>query len=112
MPTRLKAIEFEGSSLDDLKAFPQTARREAGFQLDRVQRGLQPDDWRPMSVVGAGAYEIRVRDQAGAFRIIYVAKFDEAIYVLHAFQKTTQQTSQTDIDLASDRYRSLARRRK
>jgi len=78
-----KPVEFRGSALDDLRAFPQAARREAGYQLDRVQHGREPDDWKPMNTVGRGVREIRIRDAVGAFRVLYVAKFDDAIYVLH-----------------------------
>lgn len=102
-----KPIEFRASSLDDLRAFPETAKREAGYQLDRVQNGLEADDWKPMTTVGAGVSEIRIRDAAGAFRVIYVAKFAEAVFVLHAFQKKTPKTSKTDLDLAEKRYRDL-----
>ena len=106
MVTR-KPVEFRGSSLDDLRAFPSSARHEAGHQIDRVQQGYQPDDWKPMPTVGAGVQEIRIRDAAGAFRVIYVAKFADAVYVLHCFRKTTQKTSKTDLDLAAKRYREL-----
>lgn len=105
----LKPVIFWGSTLDDLKDFPDTARREAGHQLDQVQRGLEPDDWKPMATVGAGVQEIRVRDAAGAFRVIYVAKFSDAVYVLHCFQKKTQKTSKRDLDLAHDRYKDLVK---
>ena len=100
----MKALRFVGSSLDDLKNFPAEARREAGFELDAVQRGLMPADFKPMLAVGAGAYEIRVR-VLGEWRIIYVAKFERAVYVLHAFQKKTQKTRKEDIELAARRYR-------
>ena len=100
----MKALRFVGSSLDDLKNFPAEARREAGFELDAVQRGLIPSDFKPMLAVGAGAYEIRVR-VLGEWRIIYVAKFERAVYVLHAFQKKTQKTRKEDIELAARRYR-------
>jgi phage-related protein len=102
-----KPIAFRATSLDDLRAFPEGARREAGHQLDQVQRGLDPDDWKPMGIVGPGACEIRIRDASGAFRVLYVAKFADAVYVLHCFQKKTQKTSQRDIDLAATRYRDL-----
>jgi phage-related protein len=75
--------------LDDLRAFPLTARREAGHQLEQEQNGREPDDWKPMNTVGPGAKEIRIRDEAGAFRVLYVAKFADAVYVLHCFQKKT-----------------------
>lgn len=85
------------------------ARREAGFQLDQVQQGGEPDDWKPMPTIGKGVREIRIRDEAGAFRVIYVAKFADAIYVLHCFQKKTEKTSKADIELAETRYRELVR---
>lgn len=102
-----KPVEFLGSSLDDLRAFPIQAKREAGHQLDQVQNGQEPDDWKPMNTVGQGVKEIRIRDAAGAFRVIYVAKFAEAVYALHCFQKKTGKTSKTDLDLAAQRYRDL-----
>ena len=104
-----KPVRFQGNALDELRSFPVAARREAGYQLDQVQRGLEPDNWRPMSVVGAGVREIRIRDEAGAFRVLYVTKLGEAIFVLHCFQKKTEQTSQADIDLAATRYRDLVK---
>ena len=102
-----KPIEFIGSALDDLRDFPISARREAGYQLDQVQRGLEPDDWKWMPTIGQGVREIRIRDAAGAFRIIYVVKLARAIYVLHCFQKKTQKTSKVDLNLAEKRYRDL-----
>lgn len=102
-----KPVEFWGSSLDDLRAFPLPARREAGHQLDQVQNGQEPDNWKPMKTVGQGTKEIRIRDAVGAFRVIYVAKFADAVYVLHCFQKKTEKTSKPDLDLASKRYRDL-----
>ena len=102
-----KPAEFRGNSLDDLRAFPLSARREAGHQLDQVQNGLEPDDWRPMNTVGHGVKEIRIHDAAGAFRVIYVAKFADAVYVLHCFQKKTEKTSRADLELATKRYRDL-----
>ena len=104
-----KFVEFLGNSLDDLRRFPPSARREAGHQIDQVQRGLEPDDWKPMGTIGSGVREIRVGDAAGAFRVIYVAKFADIIYVLHCFQKKTEQTAKADIDLAVKRYRDLSR---
>ena len=104
-----KPVEFRGSALDDLRDFPLLARREAGHQLDQVQNGSEPDDWKPMTTVGKGVREIRIRDESGAFRILYVTKFADAVYVLHCFQKKTQKTSQSDIDLAAQRYRDLVK---
>ncbi|MGO2147326.1 MULTISPECIES: type II toxin-antitoxin system RelE/ParE family toxin [unclassified Halomonas] len=102
-----KSLNFRGSALADLRAFPATVRQEAGYQLDKVQRGLDPNDWKPMATVGQGMREIRIRDASGAFRVIYVAKLAEAVYVLHCFQKKTQKTSKADLDLAEARYRAL-----
>jgi phage-related protein len=77
--------------------------------LDRVQRGLDPDDWKPMTTIGPGVREIRVRDATGAYRVVYVAKFVEAVYVLHAFQKKSPRTSPRDLGVAQSRYRELKR---
>ena len=104
-----RPFEFRGSSLNDLRTFPGSARKEAGHQIDLVQQGFQPDDWKPMQSIGLGVQEIRIRDAAGAFRVIYVAKFADAVYVLHCFRKTTQKTSKTDLDLAARRYRELTK---
>ncbi len=103
----MKPLRFVGSSLDDLQNFPAEARRDAGFELDAVQRGLMPSDFKPMLNVGQGAYEIRIHAQ-GEWRVIYVAKVESAVYVLHAFHKTTTKTSKSDIALAASRYRQIA----
>ena len=86
---------------------PDAVRHEIGFELMRVQFGGEPANFKPMSSVGAGAYEIRVRDGSGAYRAIYVAKFEAAVYVLHAFQKKSQQTAKADVELAKARYRMI-----
>jgi len=101
---------FLADSLDVIRAFPGTVRREAGFQLDKVQRGLMPDDGKPMKSIGQGVNEIRIRDTLGAFRVIYVAKLEEAVYVLHAFQKKTQKTAKPELDLAKARFQVLKQR--
>lgn len=102
----MKRLRFIGSSLDDLRSFPAEARRQAGFELYAVQRGLEPADWKPMKTVGSGVREIRIR-VLGEWRVIYVAKFANAIYVLHAFQKKTQKTPRKDIEIARRRYKQL-----
>jgi phage-related protein len=84
-----------------------SARRIAGYQLDRVQRGLEPDDWKPMPAIGRGVREIRVRDQSGAFRIVYLATLADRVVVLHAFQKKTRRTAKHELDLAARRLRDL-----
>jgi len=107
----LKIVQWVGSSLEDLRSFPEDARREAGRQLRRVQAGLDPEDWKSFETIGAGVREIRIRDATGIFRIMYVAKFPEAIYVLHSFRKTSQATSKEDKQIASVRYRAIIRQR-
>lgn len=106
MESALKPLEFLGSSQDDLREFPLAVRHALGLELMRVQFGAMPTDFKPMPAVGSGAYEIRVHIK-GAWRAIYVAKFEAAIYVLHAFQKKTQQTRKADIELASKRYQQI-----
>lgn len=104
-----KPIEFRGGALDELLRFPAAARREAGYQLFQVQEGLDPDDWKPMNSIGLGVREIRIRDTNGAFRVVYVARFADAIYVLHCFQKKSQKTNSKDIAVATRRYKDLIR---
>lgn len=105
-----KAILWLGSSRHDLQLFPSDARRLAGFQLRQIQQGLEPADWKPMSTIGPGVREIRVHT-ALEHRVCYIAKFEEAIYVLHAFEKRTRKTSQRDLDLARKRYQVLVANR-
>ncbi|MER2252315.1 type II toxin-antitoxin system RelE/ParE family toxin [Methylorubrum podarium] len=102
----MKPIAFLGDSLDRLRDFPDSARSEAGYQLSEIQKGNEPDDWKPMKAVGPGVREIRIRDEAGAFRVIYLATLPNAVLVLHAFQKKTRATPQRDIDLAASRLRA------
>ena len=104
MTMPMKPLSFVGSSLDDLRGFPAAVRHAIGVELMRLQFGGAPSDFKPMSVVGSGTYEIRV-SLDGAWRVIYVAKFEKAIYVLHAFQKKTRKTAQSDIELATRRYK-------
>ena len=105
----VKPVRFLGTARRDLAAFPESARRTAGYELFMVQVGREPGDFKPLLTVGSGAHEIRIRDAAGAFRVVYVAKFEEAVYVLHAFQKKTRKTSQADIKLAAQRYKLIER---
>jgi phage-related protein len=103
---KIKSLNFVGSSLDDLRNFPDEARRAAGFELHAVQSGLEPSDWRPITIVGSGVREIRIHI-LGEWRVMYVAKFQNSVYVLHAFQKKTRRTNQQDIDLACKRYKQI-----
>jgi len=108
----MKPVHFVGTSREDLRELPDSAQETAGFQLFKVQQGKEPDDWKPMSSVGAGVQEIRVRDERGAYRVFYVAKFEEAVYVLHVFQKRSQKTAQPDLDLGKSRYADLLKWRR
>ena len=103
----MKQIFFKGSSIDDIRNFPIDARREVGFQLDKIQNGLEPTDWKPMPSVGKGVREIRVKDQTGAYRVIYLVKLEDGIYVLTAFKKKQQKTPKPEIDKAKRHYSEL-----
>jgi phage-related protein len=105
----MKAIVWKGSSKDDLKSFPDSVVDNAGHQLYRVQCGLEPDDWKPMTTIGAGVKEIRMRDVTGAFRVVYIATRPEAVYVLHCSQKKSEKTNSRDLELARERLRSVLR---
>ncbi|SDG53947.1 Phage-related protein [Onishia taeanensis] len=102
-----KPIEFRGDSLDQLRSFPDDAKQTAGYELSRVQQGKMPVHYRPMPDVGRGVIEIKVRETSGAYRVFYVASQGDAVYVLHCFQKKSQQTDKRDIELGKQRYREL-----
>ena len=102
-----KRLLWIGSSADDLSGFPEQARRRAGYQLRRIQEGEEPDDWRPMPTVGPGVREIRIEIEDGWFRVFYVVWSQDAVYVLHSFQKSTTRTAQADIELGQARYKAL-----
>ncbi len=105
----MKPIRFLGDSLQRLREFPEAARHDAGYQLDKVQRGGRLDDCKPIPTIGKGVEEIRVWDEAGTWRVIYTARMREAVYVLHAFGKKSQATPKRDIQLAAQRYAQLIR---
>ncbi|HEX5721006.1 MAG TPA: type II toxin-antitoxin system RelE/ParE family toxin [Thermoanaerobaculia bacterium] len=107
----MKALFWLGSSLQDVRAFPGDARRIAGHELHLVQQGLEPDDWKALPSVGPGVYELRIRTRL-EHRVFYVAKFAEGIYVLHAFEKKTQQLPGKDVDLARERYKDVVANRR
>lgn len=102
----MKPIRWVGTSRSDLKAFPADARRVAGFQLHLVQLGSEPNDWKPLKSVGPGVREIRVHTGV-EHRIVYVATFADAVYVLHAFAKKTAKTTQHDLQRARTRFEAL-----
>jgi len=101
--------------LEELQEFPQDARRAAGYQFDRIQRRSEPEGWKPLATIGPGVGELRIRVFSGAFRVIYLALYvagrEEAVYVLHCFQKTTRKTAQPDLKTARSRYRFVVRSR-
>jgi phage-related protein len=105
-----KPLAWLGTARRDIRAFPADARRRCGFQLRKVQQGFDPDDWKPMTTIGPGVREIRIRTEL-AHRVFYVATFEEAVYVLHGFEKRTRKTSTQDLQLARDRYRALIKKR-
>ena len=105
----MKPVRFLGDSLKTLRDFPDDARHDAGYQLDLVQRGEKPDDFKPMPSIGKGVEEIRIWDDSGTYRVIYTARLEEAVFVLHAFQKKTQATSRRDVEVARERFAQLAK---
>ena len=105
-------MRFLGDALKSLRDFPEDAKQDAGYQLDKVQRGEQPDDFKPMPSIGKGVEEIRIWDDSGTYRVTYTARLADAVYVLHAFQKKTQATSKRDIDTAKERFAQLTKGRK
>jgi phage-related protein len=108
----MKPVHFVGTSREDIRELPDSAQETAGFQLFKVQQGKDADDWKPMPAVGSGVHEIRVRDDSGAYRVFYVAKFEEAVYVLHVFEKRSQKTARADLALGKNRYAELLKWRR
>lgn len=100
----MQDLAFVGPSRDDLREFPEDVRREAGYQLDKVQRGDQPTDFKPMKTIGSGTYEIRIKERGNEYRVFYVAKFGDTIYVLHAFQKKSPKTPERHLNIGRRRY--------
>jgi phage-related protein len=107
----MKPVVFAGDSLKRLREFPEDVRHDAGYQLDKVQRGQTPDDCKPMPSIGKGVEEIRIWDDSGTYRVIYTARLRDAVYVLHAFQKKTQATSKRDVDVARQRLAQVLKER-
>jgi phage-related protein len=108
----MRPIRFIGNSLECLREFPEDARHDAGYQLDQVQRGRQPKDFKPVPEVGKGVEELRVWDDSGTYRVIYFARLRDAVYVLHAFQKKSQATARHDIEVAKSRYDQVMKDRR
>jgi phage-related protein len=106
----MRLISFHGHSLAVIKRFPVAVKREVGYQLDRVQRGMHPVNWKPIHQVGPGVRELRVRGN-GQFRVVYLAVFDQSVHVLHAFQKKTQKTPIQDIRAAQKAFGKLRKKR-
>jgi len=107
----MKDLYFVGTSQDDMRGFPEDAKKMAGYQLHLVQSDIDPNDWKPMATVGQGVKEIRIRESGNAYRVFYVVVRNDGVYVLHAFQKTTQKTEKRDIELGKRRYREVMRQK-
>jgi phage-related protein len=107
----MKPVRFVGNALAELRAFPQAARHDTGYQLHRVQCGDKPADFKPMPGIGPGVEELRMRDASGAYRVIYTARVADAVYVLHCFHKKTQRTARADLELARQRFAQMMRTR-
>ena len=103
----MKDIVFLGDSLSRIRDFPSDVRQDAGFQIDKVQRGENPDNWKPMKTMGKSVREIRIKEAVGIYRVIYLANIDDMVYVVHAFQKKTQKTRKADIDLVRKRLKEI-----
>ncbi len=107
----MKKVVFEGGTLEAIRHLPEDVRHRAGYEIDHIQRNLEPDDWKPFSAIGAGVSKVRIKIN-GQHRIIYTAKFEKKVHILYVFQKKTQKTRQTDISITKDRYKTVVRRYK
>jgi phage-related protein len=105
----MKQVKFVGTSLSDIREFPDKARQRTGYQILKVQKGEEPTDWKAMNSIGPGVKEIRIHFK-NEYRIIYTTKFENTVYVLHAFHKKTQKTRKKDLDIARQRYKAISNR--
>ena len=103
----MKDVKFVGSSLDDLRAFPKSPRQDMGRQINRIQQGIDPLDWKPVKSVGPGVREIRIRDEGNNYRCMYVTNLGKSVYVLHVFIKKSQKTLSKDIEIAKSRFKEV-----
>ena len=103
----MKYVVFMGGVLACLRAFPADVRQDTGFQIDKIQRGESPDDWKPMKTIGKGVREIQIKDVSGQYRVVYVVDRGDLVYALHTFKKKTRQTRKADIDLARQRLKKV-----
>lgn len=101
----MKKVRWLGSSLEDLVSFPKSVRADIGYSIERLQKGLEPLDWKPL--LSGGVFEIRVRDQSGIYRAAYLAKIAGEFVVIHCFKKKTQKTSKKDLDLIQKRIKEF-----
>lgn len=106
-----KPVAFLGTSQKVLERLLPDVRDHAFNELQRLQNGRDPRHWKPMPTIGPGVREIRIRTRTQV-RIIYITTLPEAIYVLHVFEKKTQTTAGSDIELARARLRALLRERR
>lgn len=106
-----KVLIWLGTSRDDVRSFPGDARRDAGLQLRQVQRGRDPKDWRAMPSIAPGVREIRIHTLV-EHRVIYLTKFEEGVYVLHAFEKKSRKTPRRELEIAQNRLRGLIKQRR
>jgi len=105
----MRKVVFEGNTLEIIRQLPVVIRHRAGYAIDQVQRNIEPENWKPFSSIGQGVREIRIQ-HGEQFRIIYIAKFENKVHILHVFQKKTQKTRKVDIDIAKSRFKDVIRR--
>lgn len=105
----MRKVVFEGNTLKTIRQLPDDVRHRSGYEIDRIQRGKEPENWKPFSTIGQGAREIRIQVDR-QYRIIYIAKFEDKVHVLHVFEKKTQKTRKSDIEIAKNRLKEVIRR--
>lgn len=105
--TGIAEVAWLGDSRDALRSFPVRVQGDLGYALYQVQLGQRPPDSKPMKTVGAGVYELRDQDERAWYRVFYLKKIADVIYVLHCFEKRTAQTEKKDIEVAKERFKRV-----
>jgi len=103
-------VVWEGDSLEVIRRFPGPARQDLGAELRRLQTGDRPLNSRPMPSIGARVYELKEQDERAWYRVIYLAKIENRIYILHCFEKKSAKTGKSNLALAKARLKRVSAR--
>jgi len=103
-------VVWEGDSREVLQAFPEEVRQNLGFQLWQLQQGERPGDYRPLPSIGTGVFELRDQDERAWYRVVYLSRINDVIYVLHCFEKKSREMTRKEFGKAKQRLKAVKAR--